>query len=145
MLITDGTNTNGSGWDPSFNGTNNKEIGIAEDLEKVTISDNKEDTDKTQDKTGQGGRGRSRSRSKLRAGYDEASTLFDDGKYEEAYKKFELVFQGRKSSLGPEHPDTLEAKEKMALALDADGKYPEAFKMYSEVYTGKEKGPRGRG
>lgn len=62
-------------------------------------------------------RTRSRSRSKLRAGYEEANDLFDDGKYSQAYKKFAIVFDGRKSSLGPDHVDTLEARNKMALAL----------------------------
>jgi len=82
---------------------------------------------------------RSRSRSKLRAGYEEGNELFDDCKFAEAFKKFTLVYEGRKSSLGPDSPETLEAKNRMAMALDADEKYTEAFKLYSEVYQGRKR------
>ncbi len=111
----------------------------SENNENVNNDNHVEDENvQKSNKSGQN-RTRSRSRSKLRAGYEEGNELFDDGKYSEAYKKFSLVFDGRKSSLGPDHEDTLEARNKMALALDADGKYDLAFKMYSEVYAGRKK------
>jgi hypothetical protein len=103
--------------------------GLSEDLKSVSINDSENKSNRT----------RSRSRSKLRAGYEEANELFDDGKFSEAFKKFEVVFQGRKSSLGVDHPETLEAKHKMGLALDSDGKYAEAFKIHADVYTGRKR------
>jgi tetratricopeptide (TPR) repeat protein len=63
-----------------------------------------------------------------------AGVLSKQGKYEEALRAYQEVFDKRKDLLGPEHPDTLTTRHNMAVVLSKQGKYEEALQAYQEIF-----------
>jgi pentatricopeptide repeat protein len=52
-----------------------------------------------------------------------ALVLGHQGKYEDALKMYQEVLEKRKEILGPDHPHTLDNRNKMAYVLKNKGKY----------------------
>jgi tetratricopeptide (TPR) repeat protein len=67
-----------------------------------------------------------------------AKVLDNQGKYEEALQTNLEVNEIQKRVLGPEHPDTLNTRNNMALVLHNQGKYEEELQAYLEVQPGYE-------
>jgi tetratricopeptide (TPR) repeat protein len=68
-----------------------------------------------------------------------AWVLQDQGRYRDAEPIFRQVLTERERLLGPEHPDTLAARHRLASSLDDQGRYPEAESEYRAVLTLEEK------
>jgi Tetratricopeptide repeat len=62
-----------------------------------------------------------------------ASTLRNQGKWEDAAKLEEEVMEARIRLLGKEHPDTLTVMANLALTLQDQGKWKDAAKLEEEV------------
>ncbi|MBV8215047.1 MAG: tetratricopeptide repeat protein [Verrucomicrobia bacterium] len=65
--------------------------------------------------------------------------LQDQGKYRDAEVAFRDVLTVREEALGPEHPDTLATRERLARALAFEGKYAEAEAEYRAVIQLRQK------
>ena len=68
-----------------------------------------------------------------------ADLLIDEGQYSSAEKTLQGVVLVRTHVLGPEHPDTLRSRNRIAYALYRQGKYTEAESGFREVITAEEK------
>jgi tetratricopeptide (TPR) repeat protein len=68
-----------------------------------------------------------------------ASVLQDQGKYHDAEVALREVLAVREQALGPEHPDTLATRDRLARALAFEGKYGEAETEYRTVIQLREK------
>ena len=68
-----------------------------------------------------------------------AWVLHDQGQYSEAERTLREVLKERDHGLGPEHPDTLAARNDLAMALDDEGRSIEAETEYRAVLQLREK------
>jgi tetratricopeptide (TPR) repeat protein len=68
----------------------------------------------------------------------------ESGRYEEAEPQARTVLEARRRTLGPEHPDTLESMELLAIALRHLGRAGEAESLQRQELAAKERvlGPR---
>jgi tetratricopeptide (TPR) repeat protein len=70
---------------------------------------------------------------------DIADLLVADGKYREAEKLFRTIIAARSSSLGPEHPDTLDSRHRLIYALTRQTRFAEAEREARDVLKLREK------
>lgn len=63
----------------------------------------------------------------------------DQGRFEEASELFALAYQERLEHLGADHPDTLESRETLGLALEQLGRHEEAYGHISGVIEARER------
>ena len=62
-----------------------------------------------------------------------AGAYGDVGRFGEAIELFERVLADRVRVLGPDHPDTLNARDNLALAYDSAGHLAEAIDAWEEL------------
>jgi len=68
-----------------------------------------------------------------------AGVLIAKGQYSDAESIFRKVVKERERALGPEHPDTLSARQMLGVALDQEGKYAESEAEHRAVLKLREK------
>ncbi len=71
--------------------------------------------------------------------YDEAVRLHDAAKYAAALEKAEAALRLAESTLGPDHPSTLDSLETLALIYQEQGRYAEAEPLYKRVLEANER------
>jgi len=65
-----------------------------------------------------------------------ADTLLAENRYEEAEGFLREIVDSDRRVLGPDHPNTLDARLSLANTLMEAGKYSEAEMLYRQVHTG---------
>ena len=61
------------------------------------------------------------------------------GRYKDAEMIFKRVLAGREEDLGPDHPDTLQTVQNLAIIYRMQGRYTEAENLYQRALIGREK------
>lgn len=62
-----------------------------------------------------------------------ASTLRNQGRYDEALKQYQKVFDWKRKALGETHPETLVTASNMASILNQQGRYEEALEKHRSI------------